>query len=117
MTQRNYFNGAWIGCDSGTGLGLPNWEILARAFGLPYAAMDPVARFDDPEVAKLLASDGPAVIEVPIDPAQTYYPKIGSAVQPNGSMRSNPLHLMDPQLDAELARRVLPYLPEKELVR
>ena len=36
MTQRNYFKGAWIGCDAQTGLGLPNWEDLARAYRIPY---------------------------------------------------------------------------------
>jgi acetolactate synthase-1/2/3 large subunit len=112
MTQRNYFDGAWIGCDVGTGLGLPDWERLATAYGIPYAFM----AADDPyggRVAELLASPGPALIEVPIDPEQTYYPKIMSAVQADGSMRSNPLHLMHPPLDAAVADAVFAYTPTR----
>ena len=96
MTQRNYFKGEWIGCDAHTGLGLPNWEVLARAYQIPYARLDPESGLDGPNVRSLLNADGPAFIEVPIDPEQTYYPKISSAVQSDGSMRSNPLHRMSP---------------------
>lgn len=108
MTQQNYFNGSWIGCDVDTGLGLPDWEKLVGAYGIPYARMSA----DQPlagRVIELFASDGPAFIEVPIDPEQTYFPKIMSAVQADGSMKSNPLHLMNPalQLGAEV---VFPYL-------
>ena len=110
MTQRNYFKGAWIGCDAQTGLGLPNWEDLARAYRIPYARLDEEAGLDAPSVRSLLQSDGPALIEVPIDPDQTYYPKITSAVQPDGSMRSNPLHKMSPDLPSDVEERVLAYI-------
>ena len=110
MTQRNYFNGAWIGCDAQTGLGLPNWEALARAYQIPYARLDAQAGVDAPSVRSLLEKNGPALIEVPIDPEQTYYPKISSAVQPDGSMKSNPLHRMSPDLPVEVEDRVLIHL-------
>jgi acetolactate synthase-1/2/3 large subunit len=110
MTQRNYFKGAWIGCDAQTGLGLPNWEDLARAYRIPYARLEAESGLDAPSVRSLLEADGPALIEVPIDPDQTYYPKISSAVQPDGSMRSNPLHRMSPDLPAEVEERVLIHL-------
>ncbi|MHB1173441.1 MAG: thiamine pyrophosphate-binding protein [Lacisediminihabitans sp.] len=109
MTQRNYFNGSWIGCDPSTGLGLPDWGVLASAYGIPYVRMNPEEGFGG-EVGKALASDGPALIEVPIDPEQTYYPKIMSAVRPDGSMKSNPLHLMHPELDESTTNVVFKYL-------
>jgi acetolactate synthase-1/2/3 large subunit len=114
MTQRNYFNGSWIGCDTETGLGLPDWRLLAAAYGIPYAKMDPEHGFGG-VVGDLLDSDGPAFIEVPIDPEQTYYPKIMSAVQPDGSMKSNPLHLMHPELDEMTARTVFTYMTKTEV--
>jgi acetolactate synthase-1/2/3 large subunit len=116
MTQRNYFNGSWIGCDVETGLGLPNWERLAAAYGIPYAKMDPELGFGG-AVGELLDADGPAFIEVPIDPEQTYYPKIMSAVQPDGSMKSNPLHMMHPELDESTASTVFKYLTKIEVTR
>ncbi len=110
MTQRNYFKGAWIGCDAQTGLGLPSWEVLARAYRIPFARLDAQSGLDAAEVRSLLDADGPALIEVPIDPDQTYYPKISSAVQPDGSMKSNPLHRMSPDLPFEVEERVLIHL-------
>jgi acetolactate synthase-1/2/3 large subunit len=110
MTQRNYFGGAWIGCDSQTGLGLPSWQILARAYGIPFARLDADCRLDAPSVRSLLEAHGPALIEVPIDPDQTYYPKISSAVQADGSMKSNPLHRMSPDLPGDVERRVTVHL-------
>ncbi len=113
MTQRNYFNGSWIGCDSSTGLGLPDWRLLAAAYGIAFARMDPDVGFGG-EIGELLATDGPALIEVPIDPEQTYFPKITSTVQADGSMKSNPLHLMHPELDENTSATVFKYLAKKE---
>ena len=58
----------------------------------------------------LLKNDGPILIEVKIDPEQTYWPKIDSRVLPDGSMASNPLHLMSPMLDSQSIKKYLPYL-------
>jgi acetolactate synthase-1/2/3 large subunit len=110
MTQRNYFKGGWIGCDAQTGLGLPSWEVLARAYQIPFGRLDAHSGLDAAAVRVLLDADGPALVEVPIDPDQTYYPKISSAVQPDGSMSSNPLHRMSPDLLSELEERVLIHL-------
>jgi acetolactate synthase-1/2/3 large subunit len=110
MTQRNYFGGAWVGCDAQTGLGLPSWEALARAYGIPFARLDADSGLEASSVRSLLEADGPVFIEVPIDPEQTYYPKISSAVQADGSMKSNPLHRMSPDLPANVERGVTAYL-------
>ena len=109
MTQRNYFDGAWVGCDSETGLGLPNLELLAKTYGIPYVQMTENL-FNEQNIASILATPGPAIIEVPIDPEQTFYPKIASSVQPDGSMKSNPLHLMNPELPENIAMQVFKYL-------
>jgi acetolactate synthase-1/2/3 large subunit len=108
-TQRNYFGGAYLGCDSQTGLGFPDWEKLFGAYGLPLVAMDERG-FDTPGISEALARRGPCGITVPIDPLQTYLPRIASRVTASGSMESNPLHLMSPDLDEDLAAIVFRYL-------
>jgi acetolactate synthase I/II/III large subunit len=113
MTQRNYYGGAYVGCDRSSGLGLPDWERIASAWGIPFARLDR-AWTSDAIVTELLESDGPALFEVPISQEQTYWPKIGSRVLPDGSMASAPLHLMSPPLPEELATHCLPYLTEGE---
>jgi acetolactate synthase-1/2/3 large subunit len=110
MTQRNYFDGAYLGCDVRTGLGFPDWELLAKAFGIPYLEL--TAGLDTPGFDALFTAGGPAFFTVPVDPEQTYYPKITSRVTESGSMESNPLHLMSPALPSDVADRVLPFLDQ-----
>jgi acetolactate synthase-1/2/3 large subunit len=112
MTQRNYFGGAYLGCDTATGLGLPAWPALFAAYGVPVRVLDPARPFDE-ETMALLDGVGPAALIVPIDPEQTFFPKISSRVTESGSMESHPLHLMHPPLDQGLADDVLPYLLEE----
>jgi acetolactate synthase-1/2/3 large subunit len=45
-----------------------------------------------------------------IDPDQTYFPKITSRILPNGTMASNPLHLMSPDLSNNAIKEFLPFL-------
>jgi acetolactate synthase-1/2/3 large subunit len=88
---------------------LPNWESLAKSYELPYRKMTDRG-LDDPELLALLSTYGPCIVEVPIDPEQTFYPKITSAVQSDGSMKSNPLHLMSPDLPEHLSEKVFKYI-------
>ncbi len=110
MTQRNYFGGSYMGCDTSTGLGLPDWVSLFAAYRLPIARLGPEWESDN-AVLDALNGPGPAAFLVPIDPEQTYFPKIASRVAPGGSMLSNPLHAMSPDLTPALAAQVFKYVP------
>jgi acetolactate synthase-1/2/3 large subunit len=112
MTQRNYFDGAYLGCDVETGLGLPDWSFIAKAYGLRYTKLEEAGLVDS-LLAEVLSRTEPEVIEVKIDPEQTYYPKISSRILPSGAMASNPLHLMTPDLSSEEIDRFLPYLKDR----
>lgn len=107
-TQRNYFGGAYLGCDSATGLGFPNWHLLARAFDIPSVAVG-CEGLNSPEVLSLLSSSGPGLFVVSVDPEQTYFPKVTSRVAADGSMESNPIHLMSPPLPDDVARSVFTF--------
>jgi len=113
MTQRGYFDGAYLGCDTSSGLGFPDWELLMRAYGIPWLRLSADALATE-GFAGLFDAPGPACFVVPVDPEQTYFPKITSQVTATGGMESNPLHLMTPDLPDDVARRVLPYLPREE---
>jgi len=109
MTQKNYFGGRYIGCDTSTGLGMPIWGKLFEAYGIPLQELRPGFE-TTPHFIDALNGPAPAAFLVKIDPVQTYYPKISSRVTASGSMESNPLHLMNPDLDEETAAAVLRYL-------
>lgn len=112
MTQKNYFNGAYLGCDINTGLGLPDLRLIARAYKLPYTLIMNSSDLDK-ELDEICKRTGPELIEVRIDPDQTYYPKITSRILPSGAMESNPLHLMTPELSPEEVSQFLPYLSDR----
>lgn len=98
MTQRSYFDGKYLGCDRRSGLGLPDWERVFAAWDVPVLPLG--LDFDtDPAVLERLAARGPAAFIVPIDPEQTYLPKITSRITASGSMESNPIDRMSPEID------------------
>lgn len=101
MTQKNYFGGAYLGCDVESGLGFPDWPMLARAFGIKSFTLS-----EDFATNKSFLdewnSDEACLFVVPIHPEQTYFPKISSQVTATGSMESAPLHKMSPPLADEL---------------
>lgn len=109
-TQRNYFGGAYLGCDSSTGLGFPRWGALAEAFDIPWVTVGP-AGLADPRVRDLFDAPGPAVFVVSVDPEQTYYPKVTSRMTEEGSMQSNPIHFMSPELPDSIAEQVFRFGP------
>jgi acetolactate synthase-1/2/3 large subunit len=105
MTQRNYFGGQYLGCDTASGLGFPDWEQLSRSFGVPVIELGEGFQ-DDPAFQELFAAPGPALFVVPVDPEQTYFPKISSRITETGGMESNPLHRMSPDLPDEVVEEL-----------
>ncbi len=110
MTQISYFGGRYVGCDTSTGLGIPKWEHLFAAYDIPVMRLN-VGYESDPEFLERMESKTPAAFLVEIDPKQTYFPKITSRMTASGSMESNPLHRMSPDLDEATAAKVFRYLP------
>jgi len=109
MTQKNYFDGAYLVCDIETGLGFPDWELLFQSFGIPCISIDKDWAENRLVLDALDSPDAYGFI-VPIDPLQTYWPKITSRIVQGGGMESNPLHMMSPDLSAELFTRVTRFL-------
>jgi acetolactate synthase-1/2/3 large subunit len=109
MTQRNYFDGSYVGCDTSTGLGLPDWVKLFESYGIQTLEMNPDS-FTETVFLEALADSSIRAFLVPIDPDQTYFPKISSRVLENGQMESNPLHLMSPELPNDIQLAVFKYL-------
>jgi acetolactate synthase-1/2/3 large subunit len=112
--QRNYFNGDYLGCDIQTGLGLPKWDLIAKAFGLRYTRIEELGEVEN-ALCQVFERIEPELIEIKIDPEQTYFPRITSRILPSGAMASNPLHAMTPDLSSGEINRYLPYLGDKLL--
>ena len=109
MTQRNYFDGRYVGCDTQTGLGLPDWKILFKAWGVPAINIDAKA-FDEEDFKSNIENIGFSAFIISINPGQTYLPKITSKISELKGMISNPLHLMSPELEEPVKSKVFKYL-------
>lgn len=100
QTQRNLFQPPFVGIDSESGVGFPNFAKLADAFGMKYFVLDSEENCDL-VLDKALNSDGPCICEVILDPEQDFAPKSSSKVLPDGRITSPSLDDMAPFLDRE----------------
>ena len=108
MTQKNYFGGAYVGCDEKTGLGMPNWKKLAKTYNMAYMLLS--KKNLSKNLDTILNTKGPFLSIIPIDPKQTYFPKITSRITKDGSMESNPLHEMTPEITREERKKYMQFI-------
>ena len=87
-------------------MSFPDIVAIGKAYGIPSYRID---NHDFAETMhQVLASEGPVLCEVQIDPEQPSEPKLGSRQLPDGSIVTAPLEDMSPLLDRqELARNML----------
>lgn len=100
-TQKGFFNGKYVGASRDSGVSMPPLDKISETFGLPYIAVDSRDMMRS-LIAKALQGSGPTVIGIRAQTDQVIIPTVSSVQLPNGSMRSNPLHLMSPELPAEV---------------
>jgi len=103
-TQKNYFGGANIGCDSNTGVSIPDYRKVARAYGLKTAVIE--GQSEDQSdlraaVRRVLRSRGPVVCDVHVIPDEIKAPRVTSIQRPDGSFVSKPLEDLWPFLDRD----------------
>lgn len=106
-TQNNYFGGPNIGCDAATGVALPDFRKVARAYGIKAAHIE---NQDDlrAQVRRVLRMRGPVVCTVNVIPDEVRAPRVSSIQRPDGSFVSKPLEDLWPFLDRdEFARNMI----------
>ena len=99
-TQKAFFGGFFVGSEEGSGVVLPSFEKLAKAYGLKYFKLLNNAELSV-KLPEVFADKEPALIEVMLDPYEVLGPKAVSRRLPDGVMVSEPLDNMAPVLSAE----------------
>ncbi|HLO16369.1 MAG TPA: thiamine pyrophosphate-binding protein [Anaerolineales bacterium] len=99
-TQNNYFEGRFVGADASSGIGSPNYRLLADAYGLRYEHILNNADVRE-KLPAILAYDGPVLCELNVAYNQGRSPKISSYRREDGTMESRPLEDMYPFLPRE----------------
>jgi acetolactate synthase I/II/III large subunit len=106
-SQTNYFGGPNIGCSPETGVSIPDYRKLARAYGLKTAIIEDQSDLRA-AVRKVLRSRGPVVCDVHIIPDEIRAPRVTSIQRADGSFLSKPLEDLWPFLDRdEFARNMI----------
>ncbi len=100
QTQRNLFQPPFIGIDSDSGVGFPDFKKLADAFGLKYFTIEKEDTADE-ILEAVLSCEGPCICEAVVDPNQNFEPKSSSKVLPDGRIVSPSLDDMAPFLDRD----------------
>lgn len=109
ISQKAYFDGKYIGCDVTSGLQLPSWPEIFDAYGIPSVEISDLITNND-KALDLLNAPGPAAFIVKIHEDQPFLPKVTSTLNSDGSMKSNPIHLMNPPLDSALQSKLFKYI-------
>lgn len=112
-SQTGYFGKPNIGCDSRTGLTVPELSRVAAAYNIPSVVI-PNQKSLREDVRKVLAMAGPVVVDVHVIPDEIRAPRLQSYQRPDGSMVSKPLEDLFPFLPREefLANMIVKPLEE-----
>lgn len=100
QTQTNLFKPPYIGIDENSGVGFPDFKLLAAAFGLKYYTLDSEKNCSK-VLEEVLNCEGACICEAFVDPKQNFAPKSSSKVLPDGRITSPSLDDMAPFLERE----------------
>jgi acetolactate synthase-1/2/3 large subunit len=113
-TQKNYFNGRYVGSGRDSGLLIPDFIELSKSIGIDCTRVTDI----DELTPSLLLSDRPRIVEVVLEENEVLAPKVSALPQSDGSMLSMPLEDMSPLLPRDVLRQemLIPLHPFSEKV-
>ncbi|HLM79665.1 MAG TPA: thiamine pyrophosphate-binding protein [Terriglobales bacterium] len=103
-SQTNYFGGPNIGCSPETGVSIPDYRKVARAYGLKTAVIEDQSDLRA-AVRRVLRSRGPVLCDVHVIPDEIRAPRVTSIQRADGSFVSKPLEDLWPFLDRDEFRQ------------
>jgi len=101
QTQTNFFKGRLTGCNAQSGVEVPDFTQVAKAFGLP-AIKITKNRDLEKQIARVLKMQGPVVCEVICTEDYIFSPKLSARKLPDGTMVSPTLEDMFPFLPRDI---------------
>jgi len=117
-TQRNYFDGRYVGTGPEARLGLPDLPALAKVFGWDAFVIEDAADLDAGIARAVAHRGGPLLIDVRVVENEALFPKSAALFKQDGSILSMPLEDMSPLLprDEFRANMIAPLDPASENV-
>jgi acetolactate synthase-1/2/3 large subunit len=116
-TQRNYFEGRYVGTGPEGGLFMPDIVEVAKAMGLAAMSVRDASELEA-GIAAALAHEGPILCDIHVTPNEALWPKAIAVPQADGTMLSMPLEDMTPLLPREelRAQMLVALTEESEMV-
>jgi acetolactate synthase-1/2/3 large subunit len=112
-TQRNFFQGRYVGSDPQSGVANPNFSGLAAAYGFRYTRIDTNAGLRA-GIADVLGDEGPVLCELRVSPDQAISPRVSSFRRDDGTFESRPLEDMAPFLSREEVHENMSLFDDRE---
>lgn len=109
MTCRNYFNGVGNGCDSSSGISMPDFGKIAEAFEFDYKKVSCVSELSE-GIDWYLKNDDACILEIIEKQDKERAPVIKSVMDENGQFITPPLHVMSPLLNEDLMKKYSKYI-------
>jgi acetolactate synthase I/II/III large subunit len=118
-TQRNYFDGRYVGTGPEAKLSFPDIARLAEVHGIPSISIKDAKDLRSGVRKAMAHTGGPILIDVHLQNDEALQPKSSALPQPDGSMLSMPLEDMTPLLSLEELRSnmIVPLDPASEKAR
>lgn len=112
-TQRNYFQGRYVGSGQSSGLWMPDFMKLAASMDIPCERVTDIT-----QLKSSLFGDQLRVVEVILEEDELLTPKVSALPQADGSIISMPLEDMSPLLSRAVMRKemLIPLHPASERI-
>ncbi len=107
QTNKNFFDGCYIGCDEKSGVSFPDFAIVAEAFKLPFKKCKKSGDVED-AIKWLTQQEGAAVVEIDQQLDDPTTPKLMSKLLPDGSFATPALQDLSPFISDELMKELMP---------
>lgn len=97
---KNFFDGTKVGCDAESGVGMPDFEKVVKAFGYTYKRCSSNEEAEEC-IDWLFKADKHAFLEVIQDYDDAFEPKLQSRLLPDNTFATPALHDMAPFIEPE----------------
>ena len=99
-TQKNFFNGFFVGANKKSGVSCPDMIKIAKAYGISTLTIKNHEELEY-KIKKALSYPEAILCDVNINPEEKMYPKLSSEKKEDGTIVSKPLEDMYPFLDRD----------------
>lgn len=109
-TQDRFCEGRHIGVDGRSGVGNPDFELLAKSFGINYVRIETNEQLLN-GIRQAFGDDGPCIVEMKVSQQQQRF-RASSYKKEDGTIASRPIEDMDPLLPREELQRIMTMFDE-----